>query len=119
MSTNFIDIFSRSNLKRETSFLVNDLLTPTERIMLAKRLAIILMLENGYSFSAIERTLKVTRQTIVRFWKMAKLGKFSYLKQSKIKKVSFWKDFEKILQAGLPPRGRGRRTHVFRTLEKR
>ena len=42
------------------------LLTPTERIMLAKRIAIIIYLKEGYSDSDISITLHVTRVTVSR-----------------------------------------------------
>lgn len=42
------------------------LLTPTERIMLAKRLTIIILLNEGFSESEIADTLHVTRVTVSR-----------------------------------------------------
>lgn len=42
------------------------LLTPTERIMLAKRLAIIILLKEGLPESQIAETLHVTRVTVSR-----------------------------------------------------
>lgn len=116
LQSNLVGIFSSSHSKTEMASLINDLLTPTERIMFAKRIAIILMLQEGYSFRAIEKTLKVTLQTVLRFWKMKKAGKFGYLKENK--KNSFWADLERILQAGLPPRGKGRWKHVFESMER-
>ena len=49
---------------------LTDLLTPTEKVMLAKRLAIALMLIKGYDYSSIRSTLKVSPQTIgaVSLW---------------------------------------------------
>ena len=118
MQSSFIGVFDGSRLKNETMLLLDDLLTPTEKIMMTKRLAIIFMLNEGYSFRAIEKSLKVTLQTVTRFWKMKKRGKFKYLEKMEIKSSSFWKDLEKFLQAGLPPRGKGRWKHVFETMDK-
>lgn len=42
----------------------NDLLTPTERIVLAKRLAIAILLVKGYDYAAIRKTLHVSPPTI-------------------------------------------------------
>lgn len=42
------------------------LLTPTEKLMLAKRLAIIVLLEEGLSESEIARILHVTRITVAK-----------------------------------------------------
>jgi len=49
---------------------LTDLLTPTEKVMLAKRLAIALMLIKSYDYSSIRSTLKVSPQTIgsVSLW---------------------------------------------------
>lgn len=43
---------------------LNDLLTKTERTMLAKRLAIAVMLDVGYPFRVISRLLKVSEATV-------------------------------------------------------
>ena len=43
---------------------LTDLLTPTEKIMLSKRLAIAVMLLKGYGYESIEDGLKVTSGTI-------------------------------------------------------
>lgn len=51
---------SRDDIER---FLA-DLLTPTEKIMLAKRLAIALLLEKGYDYRQISRVLKVSTSTV-------------------------------------------------------
>lgn len=43
-----------------------DLLGPVERTMLAKRLAIALLLAKGYQYEAIKSILKVSQETIAR-----------------------------------------------------
>ena len=54
------------NLKSvaEAREFLNDLLTPTEKIMIAKRLAIAVLVEKGYDYRAIIRILKVSFTTI-------------------------------------------------------
>ena len=81
MNENLMNVFAHFRSKAEVVRALNTILTPTEKVMFAKRLAIVLMLQNGYSFRAIERTVKVTPQTVLRFWKIYKAGKFDYLKQ--------------------------------------
>jgi len=49
-------------IKAEEFF--NDLLTPTEKVMLAKRLAIAVMLLKGYDYVSIREVLKVSPGTI-------------------------------------------------------
>jgi uncharacterized protein YerC len=44
--------------------LIEDLLTPTEKIMLSKRFSIAFMLLEGYDYNTIEDILKVSRSTI-------------------------------------------------------
>ena len=51
-----------NSVKAEEFF--NDLLTPTEKIMLSKRLAIAVMLIRGYDYSSIRSTLRVSPSTI-------------------------------------------------------
>ena len=92
------DIFSKFSSRSDVSRLLGDLLTPTERLMISKRIAIILLLKKGYSFQAIQKTLKVTPFTVLRFWRMTKIGKFKYFtfqKQDK-KPGGFLGDIEKI-----------------------
>jgi uncharacterized protein YerC len=54
-----------------------ELFTPTERIMLAKRLAIICMLGEGYTFDDIQETLRVSPSTIGRIWEAMQKGKYT------------------------------------------
>lgn len=58
----------KDSYKAEQFF--NDLLTPTEKIMLSKRLAIAIMLLKEYDYSAIRSVLKVSPGTIgsVSLW---------------------------------------------------
>ena len=50
--------------KKQAMFLLDDLLTPTEKIMLAKRLAIAVLLAKGYTYESIQEILRVSRPTI-------------------------------------------------------
>lgn len=103
-------IFGLKNSKKG-KLLLKELLTPTERTMLAKRLSIIWMLDRNYSFYRIEKTLKVSTSTLLRFWKQKQSGAFihtleSFKKEKEAKQ--FWEALETFMRAGLPPRGRGR-----------
>lgn len=59
---------------------LEDLLSPTEKVMLTKRLAIAILLAKGYTYDEIDDKLKVSRSTImnVSFW--LKYGKSGYAK---------------------------------------
>jgi len=64
ISERLITIIIKLQNKDEAVAFLEDLLTKTERIMLAKRLAITIMLERGYPFQVISRSLKVSEATI-------------------------------------------------------
>lgn len=59
-----LQTFSKFNTKKEVSDFIAEFLTPTERIMLSKRLAISLLLAKNYSYEEISQTLKVSKGTI-------------------------------------------------------
>lgn len=58
------DIFAETKNKEDIKSLLDDMLTPTEKIMLAKRLAVVIMLDKMYPFRVISKTLKVSESTI-------------------------------------------------------
>lgn len=63
-----IDLFwtsiSSLSTKERVSLFLDDLLTPTEKVMLSKRLAIAFMLIKGYSYPVINNLLRVSDSTI-------------------------------------------------------
>lgn len=79
-----------------TSFL-NSLLTPTEKIMLAKRLAIIVLIEEGLTDSQIANILNVTRITVSKmqlFYEARGEGfKIALKKLEELKKIEAFKKF--------------------------
>ncbi len=54
----------------EVQVLLEDLITPVERVILAKRLAIAILLLKGWSYDSIKQTLRVTPTTVskVNWW---------------------------------------------------
>lgn len=50
--------------KEEADQFISDLLTPTEKVMLAKRLAIAFLLEKGYEYRTIQKIIRVSAPTI-------------------------------------------------------
>lgn len=60
----FLTTFVRIKNKEESDQFISDLLTPTEKIMLAKRLAIAFLLEKGHDYRTIQRIIKVSSGTI-------------------------------------------------------
>lgn len=102
--------FEKSARKSGTEFFLGDLLTKTEKIMLAKRFAVIYLLSQGVPVSYIAESLGMSPTTIFKMSLRYDIGKYSLLlKTIKQEEKNIWNILEKILRAGLPPRyGRGR-----------
>ncbi len=63
-------LFSSLTLQTELSNFLSEFFTKTEKVMFAKRLAIAVLLERGYSYREVRMILKVSFPTIrsVEFW---------------------------------------------------
>lgn len=64
--------------KIETEQFLSDLLSPTERIMLVKRLAIAFLLEKGYEQRFISNILRVSLATVASVNRSRKFGSKGY-----------------------------------------
>ena len=109
--------FEKSAKKSEAKFFLGDLLTKTEKIMLAKRFAIIYLLSQGVPNSYIVESLGVSYPTLSRMSLKYDIGKYSSLLKTlgEKDKINIWEILEKILKAGLPPRaGRGRWKFLYK-----
>lgn len=77
------EIFLKSLVKihnqEEADQFISDLLTPTEKIMLSKRLAIALLLKKDYDYRAIQETIKVSAATVASVNMMIKYGSKGYI----------------------------------------
>lgn len=88
---------------RENGLIIESLLTPTETLMLAKRLAMIVMLQRGDSSYRISKSLKVSVSSVGRFQRMIEAGLFKPILRSVRKnKRSFGEILELVLAAGMP-----------------
>lgn len=100
LADQLLSFIAAAQNKREAATLAGELLTESERTMLAKRLAIVVMLERGYSFQEIEKVLKVTPQTITRLWAQRKAGKFAKVcRYARTRTTHFKKRGDQFLQA--------------------
>ncbi len=114
MSEQLLMSVVHARTKKDAVALLTELLSETERTMLAKRFAVIAMLARNYSFTQIEGLLKMSPDTVVRLWKKMKNGEYERLLRyarnnpKKFEEETFLDLLEKLLQAGMPPRGRGR-----------
>lgn len=104
----------KSAQKSWIKFFLNDFLTRTEKIMLAKRFAVIYLLSKDVPNSYIAEVLYMSPATISRMSVKYDNGKYSSLLKA-IKNENIWRVFEKILRAGLPPiAGRGRWKFLYK-----
>ncbi|MEK7470886.1 MAG: Trp family transcriptional regulator [Patescibacteria group bacterium] len=63
----FIESVKNTKSSSEVVDFLNDLLSPVEKIMMAKRVAVaFLLLENKYTYVQISKTLKVSKGTIAK-----------------------------------------------------
>ncbi len=77
------EIFLKSLVKihtqEEADQFISDLLTPTEKIMLSKRLAIALLLQKNYDYRSIQKTIRVSTATIASVNMIIKYGSKGYV----------------------------------------
>lgn len=107
-----LDLFWTSlsvlSTKEKVALFLDDLLTPTEKLMLAKRLAIVFMLMKGYDYPIINDRLKVSDSTI---WNikinLAHGGKGYKMTveqiMSKERWEKFWNDLDHFFTMAIPP----------------
>lgn len=101
-----------------TKFFIGNLLTKTEKIMLAKRFAVIYLLSQEVPVSYIAESLGMSPTTIFKMSLKHDVGKYSSLLKTlgEKDKTNIWGILEKILRAGLPPRyGRGRWKFLYKS----
>ena len=109
-------VFTKLKAKSNARDFATEFLTRTERIMLTKRLAIILMTARGYSSVKIGRHLKVSTSTVLQHRRKFLRGdyvKLLSLLGFKTKKnyERLWKEIERLFK--IPPiAGPGRWTWV-------
>ncbi|OGI75598.1 hypothetical protein A3C67_00720 [Candidatus Nomurabacteria bacterium RIFCSPHIGHO2_02_FULL_42_19] len=106
----------KSARKSWVKIFLNDFLTRTEKIMLAKRFAVIYLLSKDVPASYIAEALYMSPATIFRMSLKYDIGKYSsLLKAIREENKDIWRILEKILRARLPPRaGRGRWKFLYK-----
>lgn len=103
LQDNFAYLISTLHQSKEIENFFEDFLTREEKTMLAKRLMLHLMLENGYKSSEIAAVLSVSHETIRVHKEIWHRGGETYRKM--IRKIAkrektkeFWQRVEKILK---------------------
>ena len=74
----FLNTFVKIKTAEEADQFISDFLTPTEKIMLAKRLAIAFLLEKGYDYRTIQKIIRVSASTIKSVNTSRKFGSNGY-----------------------------------------
>ncbi len=120
----FLSILSSLGSPSVTSAFVEDLLSPTEQIMLGKRLAIAYMIRKGYAQRDIGNTLKVSLATVSKISLRLKTKGNGYTavidRMLRIQKVSdFFDKLDEKLDHLLPPKGANWSAHYKRTYAER
>ncbi len=89
--------------KEEAKNLMEDLLTPTEKIMLGKRLTTAMLIIKGYSYREIGKIIRISPSTVTKMSIQLKYGENGGLKRfvDKIlleeKMISFWSTIEETI----------------------
>jgi uncharacterized protein YerC len=102
-----IVVFERAQNKKYMSEVTKELFTETEKIMIAKRLAIILMLSGNTPQHRIAQVLKVSPTTVNKMSLQVEIGQYkTILKITKKEKVDLEKILWQIMTVGglMPPR---------------
>ena len=100
-------ILGKGERKGLLSSVANELFTPTEKIMLAKRLAIILMLKSNVPHERVSQVLQVSPTTVSKMSLGVEIGKYkAILKVSQKEKLDIEKIVRNILTVGgiIPPK---------------
>ncbi len=110
----FNDALEKSAKRSWAKIFLRDFLTSTEKIMLAKRFAVIYLLSKDIPPSYIADALHMSPSTVARMSLKHEIGKYSALLKT-IKDKDIWEILEKVLRSGLPPRfGRGRWKFLYK-----
>ena len=99
---------------RERRAFFDDLLTPTERIMFSKRLAILYLLAKGYTVRSIQEMLRVSPSTVARLWTSVQRGKYAEVMRRIQKKSERDPDIVRWFATLMPPRHMTRKQHAER-----
>lgn len=109
----------------DATLFINDLLTPTERIMIVKRLAIAVLLIQGYEYREIIKLLRVSFGTIALVKLSLEYGNGGYkkainkiLKDEKLKEI-LNKTAQMLIAPGTVGKGSGTWRYLKQELEKK
>jgi len=107
----FLNSLAKVRFKEDIFRFINDLLSPTEQLMLAKRLSIAFLLHKGYDQRTICKILKVSLATVSRVSLKLQVSGEGYRKVTKEiirdeKMDEFWHKLDDFINEIVPPKGR-------------
>lgn len=101
ISGTLLEAVSEVKGRSEVSSFVNDLLSPVERLMVGKRLAIAVLLVKGWDYGSIKDFLKVSNATVAKVSVILKVNHGYKMAIGKIIKTEsgrlFWQDVAKFM----------------------
>ena len=104
----FVNALEEADDRARVAPMLRELFTKTEKVMFAKRIALIYLLSKDVPFEKIEELLHLSPVTISKYSLRMEMDKYKQTIAIVNRKGKFMDILEKILQAGMPPRGRGR-----------
>ena len=97
-----ISVFDTAGTARKSDIFLRELLTDTEKVMFAKRLAVICMLYEGVSDAYIAEVLLLSPTTINKISLKYEIGKYPYISNIlKNNSRSIWNIFEQMVRDGV------------------
>lgn len=119
----FLNTIKDLKTNNDVDNFLEEFLSPTEKIMLAKRLSIAVLLSKDYDIRSISHILKVAKNTIVKVNLLIKHKKgFIYNLVIKINKdqkfTEFWSNLEYEIKKGIIPTTYGNWSQRRRIVEK-
>ncbi|MEX2028377.1 MAG: Trp family transcriptional regulator [Candidatus Curtissbacteria bacterium] len=95
------EAISQVRTKQDVQLFLNDLLTPSEKLMIAKRLSIAVLLLKNRTYGEICDLLKVSNETVSRIALVLKMNTGFMIGINKVVKTEagkqFWQDIENLL----------------------
>lgn len=91
--------FADLRSEKEVDAFLDDLLTPTEKVMLAKRLAIAILLDRGYDQRTVHTIMRTSLRTVntVNFWLKNK-GNGYRIVLEKLKTQQAWRELKESIE---------------------
>ena len=115
-----ISMLDTAGTSRRSDILLKEFLTETEKIMLAKRLAIICLLNEGVSKPYISQILLISPSTVDRISLTYEIGMYPYITNI-VKKNSrtLWTIFEEMIHDSVSKKLGKRRFEWLKEIERR